>query len=77
MTRKMTDSAYTRREKQQLTPEILGQYHALVMNNDFEGFNNLLERYGAHIPEDTKEELRDEFMHYAARALAWKWRTPI
>lgn len=72
----MTEPAYTRREAQKLTPEILGQYHALVMENNFEGFNKLLEQYGAHIPEGMKEELRDEFRHYAARALVWKWQTP-
>lgn len=70
----MTDPVYTRREAQKLTPEILGQYRALVMKNNFEGFDQLLDKYGKHIPEEIKEELRDEFKHYAARALSWKWR---
>lgn len=72
----MTEPVYTRREAQKLTREILGQYHALVMDNNFEGFNKLLARYGEYIPEEMKEELRDEFKHYAARALTWRWRTP-
>jgi hypothetical protein len=72
----MTEPVYTRREAQRLTPEILRQYRALVMSNDFEGFDKLLGKYGEHIPEEAKEELRDEFRRYAARALAWRWRTP-
>jgi hypothetical protein len=72
----MTEPVYTRREAQKLTPEILRQYRTLVIGNDFEGFNKLLENYGKHIPEQTKEELRAEFRHHAVRALAWRWRIP-
>ncbi len=71
----MSEPVYTRREAQRLTPAILGQYHALVMNNDFEGFEKLLAQY-PQIPEEAKEELRDDFKRYAAKALIWKWRNP-
>jgi hypothetical protein len=70
----MIKPPYTRREAQKLTPEILGQYHALVMDNNFDGFDRLLAQY--NIPEETKQELRDDFKHYAAKALTWRWRTP-
>jgi hypothetical protein len=62
----------TRREAQKLTPEILGQYHTLVMNADFEGFDKLLDQYA--IEDDKKQELKDEFRRYAERALRAKWR---
>jgi hypothetical protein len=62
----------TRREAQKLTPEILGHYHDLLMANDFEGFEMLLEIY--KVPEELRDEQRQEFKHYAERILRRKWR---
>ncbi len=67
----MTKPVSTRREAQELTPEILGQYHDLLMTNDLAGFERLLEAY--NVAEELREELRREFMHYAERILRRKW----
>jgi len=68
----MTKFVPTRREAQELTPEILGQYHDLLMTNDLAGFEKLLGTY--NVAEELREELRQEFMHYAERILRRKWR---
>jgi hypothetical protein len=65
---------YTRREVQALTPKILGQYHDLLMTNDLAGLEKLLDAYG--IEERLREELRQEFMHYAEMLLRRRWRGP-
>lgn len=70
----MSEPAYTRREAQKLTPELLQQYHVLVWQNDFAGFDELLGRYD--IPEKTKEELRADFRLYAEKVLLRRWRSP-
>jgi hypothetical protein len=53
----------TRREAQRLTPEIIGQYHDLLMTNDLAGFDRLLEEY--NVAEEIRAEHRREFMLYA------------
>lgn len=68
----MTNPLGTRREKQKLAPEILGHYHDLLMANDFEGFDMLLEIY--KVPEELRDEQRQEFRHYAEKILQRKWR---
>lgn len=68
----MTESVPTRREAQRLTPEILGHYHDMLMANDLEGFNKLLEVY--RVPEEAREELRQDFTRYAEEILRRKWR---
>jgi hypothetical protein len=68
----MTESENTRREAQQLTSEILGQYHDLLMANDLDGFDKLMETYC--VPDELRKELREEFMQYAERILRRKWR---
>jgi hypothetical protein len=68
----MTKTAATRREAAKLAPEILGQYHDLLVANDLEGFDMLLEIY--KVPQDQREDQRREFMHYAERILRRKWR---
>lgn len=72
----MTISGYTRRDKQRLTPEILGQYHALIIKSDLAGFEKLLAQYAPYIPEGVKQELIEEFKQYAASSLRWKWQPP-
>jgi hypothetical protein len=64
----------TRREAEKLKPEILGQYHDLLMTNDIAGFEALLEIY--RVPEELREEHRREFTQYAERLLRRKWRGP-
>ena len=68
----MTKSVSTRREAQDLTPEILGQYHDLLMTNDLAGFDKLLETY--NVAEELRESQRQEFTRYAERILRRKWR---
>lgn len=70
----MSDRPYSRRDKKRLAPEILEQYHALVMNSDLAGFEKLLAQYAPYIDEQTKKELVEEFKRYAAKALSRKWR---
>ena len=70
----METPPHTRREAQRLTPEILGQYHDLLITNDLAGFERLLGKY--NVAEEIREEHRQEFMHYAERILRRKWRDP-
>ena len=63
---------YTRREIEALTPELLGKYHDLLMAGDPAGFEELME--ANDIAMGLREELRREFMLYAARILRRKWR---
>jgi hypothetical protein len=65
---------YTRREAQASAPSILGQYHDLLMANDLAGLEKLLDVY--NVAEPLREELRQEFMHYAERILRRRWRGP-
>lgn len=65
---------YTRREARALMPEILGQYHDLLMTNDQAGLEKLLDVY--NVAEPLREELRQEFMHYAEMILRRRWRGP-
>jgi len=64
---------YTRRDKQELTPEILGRYHALVMQGDVPGFEALLEKHAPHLAEEVKRELVEDFMRVSARAVRLRW----
>jgi hypothetical protein len=68
-------TAYTRREKQRLTPEILGRYHALIMQGNLPEFEALLSQYEDHMPEETKRELIEEFTRISADALRRNWRS--
>jgi hypothetical protein len=68
----MTNPPRTRREAHMLTPEILGHYHDLLMANDFDGFDMLLEIY--KVPQELREEQRQEFKRYAERILQRRWR---
>jgi hypothetical protein len=68
----MIEPLLTRREKQKLTPEILGHYHDLLVANDIEGFDMLLEIY--KVPEEQRDEQRQEFRLYAERILQRRWR---
>lgn len=70
----MIKPPYTRREAQELTPEIMGQYHDLLMTNDLAGLEKILEAY--NVEEELKEEQRREFTQYAERILRRKWRGP-
>jgi len=65
---------HTRRKAQALTPQILGQYHDLVMANDIAGLEKLMA--ANNVAEEDKEELRKEFRLYAERILRRKWRGP-
>lgn len=70
----MTD--YTRRDKQRLTSEVLGRYHALVMQGDVSGLEELLAQYAPYIPEDKKEELIEDFKRAAENAVRRRWLSP-
>lgn len=70
----MAKPAQTRREAQRLTPEILGQYHDLLMTNDVKGLEKLLDVY--HVAEEPREALRREFTLYAEKLLRRRWRVP-
>ena len=70
----MSTAQHTRREKQRLTPEILEQYHALLMTNDVAGFERLLAQYAPGLdPRETEKQI-EEFKRYAARILQHRWR---
>lgn len=66
---------YTRREVKWLTPVILGQFHALIMKCDFEGFEKMLDQY-PQIPEAVRRELMDDFTRIAENQMRRKWRSP-
>jgi hypothetical protein len=65
---------YTRREVKWLTPVILGQFHALIMECNLPGFEQLLAAY-PHIPEETKKELIEEFKQVAEKQMRRRWRS--
>jgi hypothetical protein len=69
----MTTRPYTRREKQKLTPEILGRYHDLLMRNDVQGFEKLLAEYGPHISDAERHRQVERFKHYSAEILRRRW----
>jgi hypothetical protein len=70
----MTNPPYTRREVQALAPDLLGQYHDLLMANDLSGLEDLLEANG--VAEELRQELRREFTLYAEKILRMRWRGP-
>jgi hypothetical protein len=70
----MTESVYTRREIAALTPELMSQYHALIMANDLAGFEKLMDVN--RIPTEIRQELREDFTRYAERILRRRWRGP-
>jgi len=70
----MENPAYTRRQVKKLTPEVLGQFHALIMNQDVQGFENLLEKYNPYMSEQVIRQMTEMFKHYAARVLSSHWR---
>jgi hypothetical protein len=70
----MTTKPTTRKEAQKLTPEILGHYHDLLMQNDLGGFEKLLAQYAPALEDEEKQELIEDFKHYAARILRHRWR---
>ena len=65
----------TRREIKWLTPVILGQFHAQIMECNVEGFERLLAAY-PHIPEETKQELIQEFKRIAENQMRKRWKKP-
>ena len=66
---------YTRREVKWLTPVVLGQFHALIMNCDQAGFERLLDQY-PQIGEDMRKELIEDFKRIAAIQMRRKWIPP-
>jgi len=71
----MTLKPYTRRAAQELTSEILGQYHALIAANDLPGYERLLTQYQPGLDEETKRHLLEEFKLVAEQLLRRRWRT--
>jgi hypothetical protein len=65
---------YTRRDAKRLSPEILGQYHALVMKGDVPSFEKLLDQYAPELPTETHKELVGEFTRLSVIALRKNWR---
>lgn len=68
-------TTYSRREAKQLTQEVLGQYHALIMNNDLAGFEKLLAEFQPALSESTKRQLVEEFKLVCADAMRRRWRS--
>lgn len=68
------ENPYTRRDKWKLTPEILSQYHALIMNNDVAGFEKLLAQYAPFMDDQTRRERVEAFTQHAATILRHRWR---
>ena len=66
---------YTRRQVKWLTPIILGQLHALIMECNIEGIEKLLDQY-PQIPEDMRRELMADFKRIAENQMRRKWRSP-
>ena len=67
---------YTRRDAQHLTSDLLGKYHALVVNYDLAGFESLLAAYQPELSEETKRELVGEFTQTAEKILRRHWLSP-
>jgi hypothetical protein len=74
MSTKPERKEYTRRLARQLTPDIMGRYHDLLMKGDVAEFERLLDLYQPGIEPDAREDLIEEFKHYAARILKKRWR---
>ena len=74
MSEKPKRKEYTRRSAQQLTSDILGRYHDLLMKGDVAEFQRLLDLYQPAIDANVKADLIEEFKHYAARILRNRWR---
>jgi len=71
----MTERTYTRRDVQKLKPDILGQYHHLLMANDLAGYEKLLDGY-PHISTEERGELIADFKLGAEIVLRRRWRSP-
>lgn len=71
--RKMSTKPTTRRDVQRLTPEILSQYQNLLLSNDLAGFEKLLAQYAPALDDETRQELIEDFKHYAERILKHRW----
>ena len=66
-------TTYTRREVKWMTPVILGQFHDQIMKCDVAGFERTLAAY-PHIPEETKQELIEEFKRIAEKQMRKHWK---
>lgn len=64
---------YTRREAQKLTPDIMGRYHDLLMTGNLSEFQRLLDLYQPGMDDRLREQMIEEFKHYAARLLRYRW----
>jgi hypothetical protein len=64
---------YTRREIGRLSHNVLGRYHALVVENNLADFEELLSLYQPELSEDTKKELIRQFMQSAENVLRRNW----
>jgi hypothetical protein len=74
MSTKPERKEYTRREAQRLTPEIMGCYHDLVMAGNLSEFERLLDLYQPGMDDKLREQMIEEFKHYAARIVRHRWR---
>jgi hypothetical protein len=64
---------YTRRDAKRLTHDLLGKYHALVVENSLEGFEELLSAYQPELSEEVKQELIRQFKLSAENVLRRNW----
>jgi hypothetical protein len=70
----MSKKTYTRRDKKDMSPEILGRFHDLVMINDSAGYENLLDEY--RVDAEDKAELMADFRRVAEDVLRRRWLRP-
>jgi hypothetical protein len=66
---------YTRRDVQKMKPDILGNYHNLVMLNDLAGYEKLLDEY-PQITAEERDELVADFKLVAETVLRRRWLRP-
>jgi hypothetical protein len=68
-------TTYSRRDALKLTREVLGQFHALILNGNLPGFEALLAQYQSEMPAKVKKDLIEEFTRLSAEALRRQWRS--
>jgi hypothetical protein len=68
-------TTYTRRDAWKLTKEVLGQFHAMILEGNLPGFEALLEQYQPALSAETKKELIEEFKRLSADAIRRNWRS--
>jgi hypothetical protein len=68
-------TTYTRRDKWKMGPEILGRFHALVMQGNLPEFEKFLAQYQPALTDEVKKELIEEFKRVSAEEIRRHWRS--